>query len=371
MKRKRIGRLALRVTVVLAVLVSLGVVIPSAYGSSASGSCSNGVVVPSPGSNAGLVSDCETLLAAGDTLSGGAVLDWSDDRAISSWQGVTVNKSLNRVTKLRLPTMGLTGSIPPELAGLSRLAVINLSDNQLTGNIPAEFGGLSRLTVLNVSRNQLTGGIPVELGSLSDLTHLYLHDNGLSGSIPAELGNLSNLTQLYLKGNGLSGSIPAELGNLSNLTHLILQRNGLSGSIPAELGNLSNLTRLNLFGNELSGNIPTELGSLMNLEFLWLGGNLLTGCLPAGLEDVPEGDVAAIGLPTCSSADGPSIPANAAGVELRIVARKLSNGKVEFGLQERHDDGSWSEQVLPARRFFPADAPVGRWLRSSVVTLDG
>ena len=348
MRWKRTGRPALRVTFVLAVLVLAGGgLVPSASGSSTSGSCSNGVVVPSPGANAGLVSDCETLLAARDTLSGGAGLDWSDDRAISSWQGVTVKNSSKRVTKLNLQTMGLTGSIPPELAGLSALTVLNLTDNQLTGTVPAELGGMSALTTINFSRNRLTGGIPAELGSLSNLTHLYLGDNGLSGGVPAELGSLSALVTI----------------NLS--------RNQLTGRIPAELGSLSNLVRLNLSGNGLSGSIPAELGGLTNLEYLWLGGNPLTGCLPEGLQDVPEGDVADLGLPTCSSDAGPSVPDTAARIEVRIVARKLSDGRVEFGLQERLDDGSWGERMLPTRRFFPTDAPVGRWLRSSALTLDG
>ena len=57
-------------------------------------------------------------------------------------------------------------------------------------------------------------------------------------------------------------------------------------------------------------------------------------------------------------------------VELRIIARKLLNGKVEFGLEERQDDGSWGGRQLPDRRFFPTDATVDRWLRSTVLTVD-
>ena len=57
-------------------------------------------------------------------------------------------------------------------------------------------------------------------------------------------------------------------------------------------------------------------------------------------------------------------------VEVRIVAkRRSSDRKVEFGLQERQDDGTWGERMLPARRLFPPDTPVGGWLRSSVLSL--
>ena len=59
----------------------------------------------------------------------------------------------------------------------------------------------------------------------------------------------------------------------------------------------------------------------------------------------------------------------AAGDEVRIVARKLDNGKIEFGLQQQQSDDSWGDRLRPTRRFFPASARAGRWLQSSPVTL--
>ena len=61
----------------------------------------------------------------------------------------------------------------------------------------------------------------------------------------------------------------------------------------------------------------------------------------------------------------PSADDFAEDVDVRIVARRRSSGKIEFGLQVRHGDAAWGERLLPARRFFPADALVGRWLLSS------
>lgn len=52
-------------------------------------------------------------------------------------------------------------------------------------------------------------------------------------------------------------------------------------------------------------------------------------------------------------------------VEVRIVARRLADGRIEFGLQHRGASGRWSERKLPDRRFFPGNASVGRWLTSS------
>ena len=56
-------------------------------------------------------------------------------------------------------------------------------------------------------------------------------------------------------------------------------------------------------------------------------------------------------------------------VELRIAARRLATGVVEFALQVRAEDGGWSERRLPRARFLPAGARAGRWLVSSALTV--
>ena len=50
----------------------------------------------------------------------------------------------------------------------------------------------------------------------------------------------------------------------------------------------------------------------------------------------------------------------------RIVARQLEDGRVEFGWQP-----TGGARVLPRQRYFPTDATVDRWLRSSPVEVDG
>ena len=55
--------------------------------------------------------------------------------------------------------------------------------------------------------------------------------------------------------------------------------------------------------------------------------------------------------------------------EVRITARKLADGRIEFGLQQRQSDGTWGVRQLPRVRFFPTTAEVDRWLRSSYLTL--
>ena len=57
------------------------------------------------------------------------------------------------------------------------------------------------------------------------------------------------------------------------------------------------------------------------------------------------------------------------GTEVRIVARKLDDGRLEFGLQQRQPDNTWGDRQLPNVRFFPTTATVDRWLASSPLEL--
>ena len=290
----------------------------------------------SESTNTGLVSDCDTLLAARDTLAGTAILNWSADTLIGKWEGVTLRGTLDRIVGLTLTYKGMDGEIPSELGDLSMLAKLDLRSNQLSGSIPSSLGRLSRLTRLNLRSNQLSGSIPGSLGRLSRLTYLNLHSNNLSGDIPdlsetmleelylannhddmvegsgltgpvpawlngmvsmrdlwlwgnrlsgpiPDLSGMSSLQKLKLSGNNLTGGIPAELSGLSSLTYLILHQNRLTGVIPTGLSDLSDLKWLSLYGNELTGGIPAELGELTNLKRLYLNHNDLTGGILAEL----------------------------------------------------------------------------------------
>ena len=74
--------------------------------------------------------------------------------------------------------------------------------------------------------------------------------------------------------------------------------------------------------------------------------------------------VVTVGLPTSASATQSS-----SGVEVRIGAQRLDDGRTEFGLQV-WDGEYWGEWVLPQSRFFPTNSRVDRWLNASVLTLE-
>ena len=275
--------------------------------------CSNGIAVASPGDNAGLVGDCAALLAAKEALEGGGAralrLDWSADRAIGDWRGVSVSDG--RVAALSLSNGPghtgdwLTGGIPAELGNLDKLTSLGFNNNGLTGGIPAELGGLGNLRELSIYENGLTGEIPAELGGLANLRTLWISNNRLTGAIPAELGDLANLRKLVLNGNQLTGGIPAELGGLANLEWLYLSDNRLTGEMPAWLGNLARLDLLSLSNNRLTGEIPAELGGLANLTYVFLHGNQLTGCVPESLRaHMTPWELQRIELPFCAGGAG-------------------------------------------------------------------
>ena len=263
--------------------------------------CASGGAVPDAANNPGLVADCEALLEARDPLAGTAALNWSASTPISSWTGVTLGGTPQRVTKLRLWNLSLNGTVPSELSRLNHLEALYLAYNQLTGTIPAELGNLTGLTHLGLIHNQLTGAIPPELARLTNLRQLGLQDNQLTGSIPAWVGGLSRLQILNLHNNQLTGTIPAELGNLTDLWQLLLFGNQLTGPIPAELGSLTKLREVRLDQNQLTGAIPAELADLARLTLLRLSGNQLTGCIPASLRDIGNNDMDELGLSDCAA----------------------------------------------------------------------
>ena len=311
--------------------------------------CENGTAVPSPATNPGLVADCAILLAAKDTLRGTATLNWSADRAITAWSGVTVASlpygAPQRVTQLVLRSGSLNGSIPAALGDLSALRELRLQWNQLTGSIPAALGNLGQLTYLGLGGNRLTGAIPPELGAIGGtLRTLHLTGPnplpsgiGLTGAIPPALGNLTGLQSLYLNGNRLTGPIPTRLRWLTELQGLFLNRNQLTGAIPTQLGALTNLAELRLESNQLTGAIPTQLGDLRNLRKAYLKNNSgLSGCVPSGLLDVRFNDVSQLNLPMCPTGTPPTPMTPLPTFTLTVTA--TGGGSVEPGGATTHDE---------------------------------
>ena len=129
--------------------------------------CRNGITVPTPATNTGLVQDCTALLEARDALAGPGRLNWDGTRALSAWTGVSVGGTPQRVTGLRLGAQGLTGPVPAALGDLPHLTALDLRGNALTGEVPAELGALTRLTDLHLAGTRLTGCLPATFAGVA------------------------------------------------------------------------------------------------------------------------------------------------------------------------------------------------------------
>ncbi len=68
-------------------------------------------------------------------------------------------------------------------------------------------------------------------------------------------------------------------------------------------------------------------------------------------------------------------PGDVMGDDVRVEARWSAGGRIEVGVSQylmvEYCEWGWSERRLPARRFVPADPPLGRWLNSSPIAAFG
>ncbi|KAJ4795989.1 Leucine-rich repeat protein kinase family protein [Rhynchospora pubera] len=182
---------------------------------------------------ADLTSDKQALLEFAASIPHGPKLNWSSSTSVcTEWVGITCTPNGTRVATLRLPGVGLFGTIPSNTLGkLDALEVLSLRSNRLTVDLPPDVSSIPSLHSLFLQHNNLSGIIPTSL--TSTLKFLDLSYNTFTGEIPEAVKNLTQLTALYLQNNTLSGPIPNL--ELPKLKHLNLSNNNLSGPIPEAL----------------------------------------------------------------------------------------------------------------------------------------
>ncbi|KAL6620199.1 hypothetical protein ACP70R_035338 [Stipagrostis hirtigluma subsp. patula] len=137
--------------------------------------------------------------------------DWNGDPCMPTgyaWSGVTCDEGPRiRVISLNFSSMGLSGSLSPDIAKLTALTNISFANNSLSGRIP-NLSNLSRLQRLHLQDNKLTGTVPQTLGTITVLSELFLQNNGLSGEVPENLLRKPGLTYKFLPGNQFSPKPP-------------------------------------------------------------------------------------------------------------------------------------------------------------------
>lgn len=113
--------------------------------------------------------------------------------------------SSNEITGINLSGSQLSGTIPPQIGGLSKLATLVLSENTLGGVLPPQMGDLTSLTYLDLSRNQLTGAIPSEL-SQTKLQTLLLPQNRFNGPLPNVIRTMPSIRFIQADASVLNNS---------------------------------------------------------------------------------------------------------------------------------------------------------------------
>ncbi|KAL6619018.1 hypothetical protein ACP70R_034157 [Stipagrostis hirtigluma subsp. patula] len=163
--------------------------------------------------------EVDALMAARRGLEdpGGVLASW-DPNLVNpcTWFHVTCDDATNRVTRLDLTDLNLSGRLAPELGKLEKLQYMEIARNNLQGPIPPEFGNLGNLISLDLFNNGISGPIPHTLGNLKSLRFLRVDHNRLTGPIPRELTGLPNLVVVDMSNNDLCGTIPRS-GSFANI----------------------------------------------------------------------------------------------------------------------------------------------------------
>ena len=261
--------------------------------------------------------------------------NWLSERPLDDWYGVTTDAK-GHVTRIDLANNNLNGSVPGELAGLSKLRSLDLSTNGfLRGSLPRALINL-KLRELRLDDTRLCAP--------PDAEFLEWLENIPEGNVPAceafDLNTHKALFALFNSTNGpnwndrtnwnsdapLSEWFGVMVDDEGNVTELNLANNNLSGALPADLSELSELKRLDFSDNEeLSGPLPRKWTEL-DLAYLWMEGTQLCAPPDAGfqtwLEEIPEYS----GLPDCAD----TRPEWADAIPERDVLERLydsTNGK--------------------------------------------
>jgi len=217
------------------------------------------------------------------------------------------------------------GSLPAELAQLTRLRQVHLHHNDITGRVPA-FPALqqfsaphncltgygiaelliqssSTLQVVDVSYNCWVGPMFPQDRSKNNnnnagaaaLQYFFASDNFLTGPLPNNIiQQWTQLRTLDLARNRLTGTIPllpASLWDLNLADNRNLTSSSTTSTFPSALLQLTELQSLVVSGNQLGGSLPqqwTALSSSSSLGILQLDRNQFVGSLPAALYEASQ-----------------------------------------------------------------------------------
>ncbi|KAI8570869.1 hypothetical protein RHMOL_Rhmol01G0071300 [Rhododendron molle] len=198
--------------------------------------------------------------------------------------------NLTQLENLKLNLVNISSGLPDSLLNLSSLVTLDLAGTGLNGKLPDPIGYLGFLNYLDLSSNELFGPLPKSLGNLTKITVLYASKNDLNGQVPSTLSNLEQLTYFSVAVNNLDGIIPEFFSKLTKLEYLDLAVNNFNGPFPRWVANLTQLVFLGISSNPLTaGPIPNyNISGFRNLRSFFLSNCSLNGTLPSWLFTIPS-----------------------------------------------------------------------------------
>ncbi|XP_074563073.1 protein STRUBBELIG-RECEPTOR FAMILY 6-like, partial [Curcuma longa] len=226
------------------------------------------ILVRNPGGVGGTTdqNDVSTLNVIYVSLNSSSVLtNWvanGGDPCGQSWLGIECTGSA--VTAIKLPNLGLSGTLGYNLQTMTSLTTLDISNNNIGSGSQIPYNLPPNLQILNFGGNQFSGNIPYSISQMVALKNLNLAHNQLQGNLTIMFGGLGNLTTMDLSLNQLTGDLPASFSNLSSLTTLDLENNQFTGHIDV-LADLP-LQNLNVANNHFTGWIPDRLKRINSLQ---------------------------------------------------------------------------------------------------------
>jgi hypothetical protein len=191
-----------------------------------------------------------------------------------------------KVTQLHFYAFSATASISTEIGLLTDLEELNLSTSEgeeLTGTVPTELKGLTRITFLDISGSRELASDFATFLALTSLTELTIGKSKLRGTLDG-IERLSHLVELAVDETLMNGTLPTALGSLKDLKGLYVDASRFVGTLPTQLSNLKKLERFWCSQSAFSGSIP-KLSSTLKRD----------GCF------LQDDDFVPIGCLNCSS----------------------------------------------------------------------
>ncbi|CAN4095170.1 unnamed protein product [Withania somnifera] len=206
-------------------------------------------------------SDASVVRALYTTLnSPGQLTKWranGGDPCGESWMGITC--SGNKVTEIKLSSLGLSGSLGSQLDSLKSVTNFDISNNNMGSQLPYQLP--PNVQRLNLAASRFSGGLPYSISQMTSLQYLNVSHNQIQGSVVVSFDLLSALNTLDFSFNSMMGNLPQSFQLLASMNKMYLQNNQFTGSIDV-LANLP-LGNLNVENNQFTGWIPSQLKGIV------------------------------------------------------------------------------------------------------------